>query len=79
MWPRGMPGPNFSRVTIAPVHAANRSLNCFAGYTKDEIVGRHFSTFYGQEDKKNDKPGRELADALRDGRVEDEGWRYRKV
>lgn len=25
-----------------------------------------------------DKPGRELADAIRDGRVEDEGWRYRK-
>src|SRR5829696_1618702 len=25
-----------------------------------------------------DKPGRELVDAIRDGRVEDEGWRIRK-
>lgn len=50
----------------------------FKGYTPKEIIGKHFSNFYSQEDRDNKKPDRELADALRDGRVEDEGWRYRK-
>src|SRR5215204_3005740 len=48
------------------------------GYTHEEIVGRHFSIFYPPGDIVADKPGRVLADALRDGRVEDEGWRIRK-
>jgi osomolarity two-component system sensor histidine kinase TcsA len=56
----------------------NAGAQRFKGYKKDEIVGKHFSNFYSQEDRDNDKPGRELSDALRDGRVEDEGWRYRK-
>ncbi|KAL6708214.1 hypothetical protein ACN47E_003398 [Coniothyrium glycines] len=56
----------------------NAGAQAFKGYTKSEIVGKHFSNFYGQEDRENDKPGRELKDALRDGRCEDEGWRYRK-
>jgi PAS domain S-box-containing protein len=46
------------------------------GYTRDEIVGRHFSTFYPPEDLA--KPAWELEVATRDGRVEDEGWRLRK-
>jgi osomolarity two-component system sensor histidine kinase TcsA len=48
------------------------------GYKKEEIVGRHFSTFYGEEDIRSRKPERELEICLREGRVEDEGWRYRK-
>lgn len=56
----------------------NAGAQAFKGYTKSEIIGRHFSTFYGEEDLATDKPGRELRDALRDGRCEDEGWRYRK-
>ncbi len=45
-------------------------------YRPDEIIGKHFSTFYPPEDL--DKPARELKEAIRDGRVEDEGWRVRK-
>ncbi|PSN71215.1 sensor histidine kinase-like protein/response regulator Fos-1 [Corynespora cassiicola Philippines] len=56
----------------------NAGAQKFKGYTRDEIVGKHFSTFYGKQDRNDDKPGRELTDALRDGRCEDEGWRYRK-
>ncbi|KAF2798382.1 sensor histidine kinase-like protein/response regulator Fos-1 [Melanomma pulvis-pyrius CBS 109.77] len=56
----------------------NAGAQFFKGYTRDEIVGKHFSNFYGQEDRDSGKPDRELLDALRDGRVEDEGWRYRK-
>ncbi|KAF4338260.1 histidine kinase tcsA [Fusarium beomiforme] len=48
------------------------------GYKKEEIVGKHFSTFYGEEDILSRKPERELEICLREGRVEDEGWRYRK-
>ncbi|OAL51180.1 hypothetical protein IQ07DRAFT_414869 [Pyrenochaeta sp. DS3sAY3a] len=55
----------------------NAGAQAFKGYTKADIVGKHFSQFYGEEDLANDKPGRELRDALRDGRVEDFGWRYR--
>lgn len=48
------------------------------GYTTDEIIGKHFSIFYGREDCQANKPGRELELCLRDGKVEDEGWRFRK-
>lgn len=56
----------------------NAGAQAFKGYTKAEIIGRHFSAFYGEEDLASGKPERELRDALRDGRCEDEGWRYRK-
>ncbi|KAK2753117.1 hypothetical protein FQN55_005077 [Onygenales sp. PD_40] len=48
------------------------------GYTAEEIIGKHFSIFYSKNDILTDKPGRELGKAIQDGRVEDEGWRYRK-
>jgi PAS domain S-box-containing protein len=48
------------------------------GYTAHEAIGQHFSIFYTSADLANDKPGTELARAIRDGRVEDEGWRVRK-
>ncbi len=48
------------------------------GYTKAEILGKHFSIFYGKEDLANKKPQRELEIAVTEGRVEDEGWRFRK-
>ncbi|EIF31045.1 PAS domain S-box [Burkholderia sp. Ch1-1] len=48
------------------------------GYTREEIVGRHFSTFYPPEDAAAGKPARELAIARQIGHVEDEGWRVRK-
>ncbi len=48
------------------------------GYTEQEIVGRHFSTFYTEEDRADDLPARALEAAARDGRFEREGWRLRK-
>ena len=48
------------------------------GYTRDEIVGRHFSIFYPQEAVDRGWPQEELRRAERDGRFEDEGWRLRK-
>ncbi|CAI7645744.1 unnamed protein product [Penicillium pancosmium] len=48
------------------------------GYTAEEIIGQHFSIFYGREDCEKNKPARELEICLQEGKVEDEGWRYRK-
>ena len=50
----------------------------FKGYTAAEAIGCHFSMFYGAEDIAAGKPQEELEVATREGRVEDEGWRYRK-
>jgi PAS domain S-box-containing protein len=56
----------------------NRGAERFKGYPAPEIIGRHFSTFYTEPDLAIGKPERELEDARRHGRVEDEGWRVRK-
>jgi PAS domain S-box-containing protein len=48
------------------------------GYAADEIIGRHFSSFYPPEDVASGKPAWELEVAAREGRIEDEGWRVRK-
>jgi PAS domain S-box-containing protein len=46
------------------------------GYEPEEIIGKHFSAFYPEGDKH--KANIELENAIRYGRVEDEGWRVRK-
>ena len=48
------------------------------GYKAWEIVGRHFSCFYPEEDVRSGKPQWELAVAEKEGAVQDEGWRVRK-
>jgi PAS domain S-box-containing protein len=47
------------------------------GYRAEEIIGKHFSTFYPPADVAAGKPERELAIAVADGHLEDEGWRLR--
>lgn len=56
----------------------NSGASILKGYAPSEIIGQHFSIFYGKEDRRTQKPARELDVCLREGRVEDEGWRYRK-
>jgi PAS domain S-box-containing protein len=48
------------------------------GYTPDEIIGQHFSVFYTPEDRDSGLPARALQTALREGKLESEGWRVRK-
>jgi len=60
------------------VRTWNRGARRLKGYQASEILGEHFSRFYSDEDKRSGKPQRELEIAIRDGRVEDEGWRIRK-
>lgn len=56
----------------------NQGARRVKGYSSDEVIGQHFSMFYTEEDKAADKPGRELATAIREGRYEEEGWRVKK-
>ena len=48
------------------------------GYTPEEIIGKHFSVFYREEDAMNNKPQHNLVEAAQRGQSEDEGWRVRK-
>jgi PAS domain S-box-containing protein len=48
------------------------------GYSAEEIVGEHFSRFYGEADRLRGHPAEELEAALRDGAYSEEGWRVRK-
>jgi PAS domain S-box-containing protein len=47
-------------------------------YTADDIIGKHFSTFYPKEAVDRGWPDEELRRATAMGRFEDEGWRVRK-
>ncbi len=56
----------------------NTGAHRIKGYTADEIMGRHFSVFYTDEEVRAGKPQRELDQAKAEGRARDEGWRVRK-
>ncbi|MBS0334099.1 MAG: PAS domain S-box protein, partial [Proteobacteria bacterium] len=60
------------------VSSWNAGAQRFKGYTADEIIGRHFSTFYTQEDRAAGLPAEALRLAREEGRFEREGWRVRK-
>ncbi len=56
----------------------NTGVGRLKGYSKEDIVGRHYSTFYTEEDRAARLPERLLAEAREHGRVEHSGWRVRK-
>lgn len=56
----------------------NRGAHEIKGYEAAEILGKHFSYFYPQEDIQQGKPWRLLELAASGRYVEDEGWRVRK-
>src|SRR5471032_381654 len=56
----------------------NAGAQRFKGYTAGEIIGRHFSEFYTDEDRASGVPVRALRTALDEGKFEDDGWRVRK-
>jgi PAS domain S-box-containing protein len=60
------------------IESWNPGAQRFKGYEEHEVIGRHFSIFYTDEDKRDDLPSRALETAARDGKYEDEGWRLRK-
>jgi PAS domain S-box-containing protein len=48
------------------------------GYSEPEVIGRHFSMFYTNEDRAAGMPEQALERAAREGHSELEGWRCRK-
>ena len=60
------------------VKSWNTGAERIKGYKASEIIGKHFSVFYPEEDVRNNKPQRLLDIAASEGRVEDEGWRVKK-
>jgi osomolarity two-component system sensor histidine kinase TcsA len=64
--------------TKGNVRTWNAGAALLKGYKPEEIIGKHFSIFYGEEDKIAEKPRKELDICLRESKVEDEGWRYKK-
>ena len=56
----------------------NEGAKRIKGYSAEEIIGKHFSIFYTQEDLDSKKPERELKIAIQAGKYEEEGWRLRK-
>jgi PAS domain S-box-containing protein len=56
----------------------NRGAERIKGYAASEVLGRHFSIFYEEADRARDHPARELKEAVRQGRYEEEGWRIRR-
>ena len=60
------------------VSSWNAGAERIKGYRPEEIIGRHFSQFYTEEDRQAGIPQIALETAARDGRFEREGWRVRK-
>ena len=60
------------------VSSWNAGARHIKGYTKNEIIGRHFSVFYTPDAIARHWPHHELTVAREEGRFEDEGWRLRK-
>jgi PAS domain S-box-containing protein len=60
------------------VSSWNDGARAINGYDADEIIGRHFSTFYPAEAIAIGHPQHELEVARAEGRFEEEGWRLRK-
>lgn len=56
----------------------NEGAKKIKGYAEEEIVGRHFSVFYPEEDVEAGKTEEALTVAARDGQWVDEGWRVQK-
>lgn len=56
----------------------NEGAKRIKGWSANEIIGKHFSTFYTAEDLEDKKPERELRIAIATGKYEEEGWRVRK-
>src|SRR5688572_29449760 len=48
------------------------------GYTAQEVIGKNYSIFYPEADRKANLPQQYLATATREGKVKTEGWRVKK-
>ncbi len=59
------------------IQSWNAGAERLKGYPADKAIGRHFSMFYTEEDKRDGLPLSLLQRAAAEGRVEHTGWRLR--
>ena len=60
------------------VNSWNTGAQNLKQYTESEIIGKHFSVFFTDEDREKGVPARVMHEARTLGKFEDEGWRVRK-
>jgi PAS domain S-box-containing protein len=73
--------PDYAIFMLDPegcVSTWNTGAERIKGYKAAEVVGKHFSSFYPEEDVLSGKPDKLLKLATQEGHAEDEGWRVRK-
>ncbi|WP_332700241.1 hybrid sensor histidine kinase/response regulator [Devosia sp.] len=56
----------------------NAGARRFKGYEEHEVLGRHFSIFYTEDDLATGLPDKALRVAASEGRFETQGWRLKK-
>jgi len=56
----------------------NKGAEQIKGYTAEEIIGKHISAFYTEDEVKKNQPSENLQKAIDLGRYETDGWRVRK-
>jgi len=64
--------------TKGRINSWNPGAQRLKGYSAAEVMGKHFSLFFTEEDRRNGRPEAALERTRRDGRFESEGWRVRK-
>ncbi|MCX6170175.1 MAG: PAS domain S-box protein [Ignavibacteriales bacterium] len=72
---------NFEILLLDPngiITSWNYGTQSVNGYSKEELIGKHFSIFYMQEERENERPAALLKIATEKGRCEYEGWRLKK-
>ena len=60
------------------VNSWNTGAQNLKQYMAAEIIGKHFSVFFTEEDRQKGTPARAIHEARTLGKFEDEGWRVRK-
>ncbi|PSJ42102.1 hybrid sensor histidine kinase/response regulator [Allosphingosinicella deserti] len=64
--------------TAGRITSWNSGARAIKGYEEEEVLGKHFSRFYTEEDRARGAPAAALEAALRDGKFEAEAQRVRK-
>jgi len=59
------------------IQSWNSGAELIKGWTREQIIGRHFSTLYLEDDRRKKLPEQHLDEARESGRFEEYGWRRR--
>ena len=68
----------FELDTEGKIISWNENAEKTKGYSQKDVIGKHYSIFFVEEDIKNNIPEQLLAEARQEGKVISEGWRYIK-